>query len=63
MDGLLTAQELAERLAVAERTVIEWARLRRIPEVRLSKRVRRFDYAEVVAAVRASNRERGDRHD
>jgi excisionase family DNA binding protein len=51
-EQLLTAEELAERLAVSERTVIEWARVGLIPEVRLSRRIRRFDFAEVVAAVR-----------
>ena len=55
-DELLTAEELATRLAVSERTVIDWARRRQIPEVRLSRRVRRFDYGEVLAAVRKMDR-------
>jgi len=49
---LLTAEELAERLAVSTRTVIEWARSGRIPEIRPSARVRRFDYADVIAALK-----------
>ena len=51
---LLTAEELAERLAVSPRTVIEWARAGRIPEIRASRRIRRFDYADVLAALKAS---------
>jgi excisionase family DNA binding protein len=50
---LLTAEELAERLAVSERTVRQWARSGRIPEVRASQRVRRFDYEAVVAALKS----------
>ena len=49
---LLTAAELADRLAVSARTIREWARSGRIPEVRASERVRRFDYEAVVAALK-----------
>ena len=49
---LLTVDELAERLAVSPRTVIQWAKAGRIPEVRLSRRVRRFEYGEVVRAAK-----------
>ena len=52
-ESLLTAEELAERLAVSARTVITWARSGRIPEVRLSRRTRRFDYADVLQALKA----------
>ena len=52
-NDLLTAAELAERIGVAERTIIEWARLRRIPEIRPTLRIRRFDYADVLAALKA----------
>lgn len=48
---LLTASELAERLAVRPSTVRKWARQGRIPEVCLSPKVRRFDYEAVVAAL------------
>ena len=48
---LLTADELADRLRVSASTVKEWAREGRIPEVRLSRRVRRFNYEEVLAAA------------
>ena len=49
---LLTTEELADRLAVSPRTVIEWAKMGRIPEVRASQRIRRFDYEDVVAALK-----------
>lgn len=52
-DDLLTAEELAERLAVSPRTIIEWAKSGRIPEVRASERIRRFDYKDVIEALKA----------
>ena len=58
---ILTTDELADRLAVSPRTVIGWARQRLIPEVRPTPRVRRFDYAEVVAALK--DRTKDARHD
>ena len=48
---LLTAHELADRLAVRPSTICKWARQGRIPEVCLSPKVRRFDYGAVVAAL------------
>ncbi|HUX02555.1 MAG: helix-turn-helix domain-containing protein [Phycisphaerae bacterium] len=49
---LLTARELGERLAVSPSTVIQWAKDGRIPEVRPSPRIRRFDWGDVVAALK-----------
>ena len=51
-DQLLTAAEVAERLAVSPSTVIRWAKARRIPEVRPSPRIRRFDWGDVVVALK-----------
>ncbi len=48
---LLTAHEVADRLAVRPSTIRKWARQGRIPEVCLSPKVRRFDYGAVVAAL------------
>ena len=48
---LLTAKELAERLGVSSLTVHEWARTRRIPSVRPTRKTIRFDYDAVVEAV------------
>lgn len=56
-DRLLTAEELADRLAVSPRTVIEWAKTGRIPEVRASERIRRFDYDAVVEALKGGTGE------
>jgi len=53
-EQLLTTEELADRLAISPRTVIEWARAGRIPEIRASSRIRRFDYVDVVAALKAN---------
>jgi excisionase family DNA binding protein len=52
MPELLTPEQLASRLNVRRSTVVRWARTRRIPEVRISQKVRRFDFSEVVAALR-----------
>ena len=52
-DELLTVEELAERLSVSPRTVIDWARRRIIPDVRPTPRVRRFDYDDVLRALKA----------
>lgn len=52
MTELLTAAQLAERLKVRPSTVREWAKTGRIPEIRISAKVRRFDLAEVDAALR-----------
>ena len=52
MTELLTAAQLAERLKVRPSTVREWAKTGRIPEIRISAKVRRFDPAEVEAVLR-----------
>ena len=52
MTELLTATQLAERLKVRPSTVREWAKTKRIPEIRISAKVRRFDPDEVEAALR-----------
>lgn len=49
---LLTVNQLAERLQVRPRTVQAWARQGRIPSVRLSAKVVRFDREDVVASLR-----------
>jgi excisionase family DNA binding protein len=52
-DDLLTTEDLADRLAVSPRMVVSWAKAGAIPEVRLSPRIRRFDYNEVVHALKS----------
>ena len=50
---LLTAEELADRLAVSECTVKTWAREGRIPVIACSPRIRRFEVEAVMAALHA----------
>ena len=50
---LITANQLAEHLQISPRTVQEWARQGRIPTMRLSAKLVRFDLADVLAALRA----------
>ena len=52
MVEIITTDELAERLAVSSGTIARWARERRIPELRPTQRTRRFDFAEVMNAMR-----------
>ena len=51
VDGLLTAPQLAERLAIKPRTVLDWHSDGKIPGRKLTPKVLRFDLAEVVAAL------------
>ena len=55
MQELLTAGELAVRLKVRPETVRAWARSGRIPVIRFSRKVLRFD----IEAVRCAIVERG----
>ena len=52
-DDLLSAAALAERLAVKPETVLAWHREGRIPSRRLSRKVLRFNFSEVLAALEA----------
>ena len=56
---LLTAGELAERLAVRPGTIRQWVREGKIPEVTISPKVRRFDWAAVVEALERGQRPEG----
>ena len=53
LDELLTYEELAQRLKVKSSTVKAWTKARRIPAVRVGAKIIRFDYVEVVEALRA----------
>jgi excisionase family DNA binding protein len=52
-DDLLTAAELADRLRVRPSTILEWQRSGRIPSIRLSHKVLRFDLTAVLAALKS----------
>jgi excisionase family DNA binding protein len=61
MEGnLLSADDLAARLRVRPSTVRAWARADRIPAIRIGPKTLRFDFAEVLRAIRA--RRRGGLH-
>jgi excisionase family DNA binding protein len=48
MSGLMTAEELAESLAVSPDTIREWTRKRLIPAVHISPKVVRYDWHTVL---------------
>ena len=50
-EELLTCKELAVRLRVRPSSVGAWARARRIPAIRIGRKVVRFDYEEVRRAL------------
>ncbi len=50
---LLTVVELADRLQVRPSTIRSWTRSGRLPVLRLSPKVVRYDLEQVVAALRA----------
>jgi excisionase family DNA binding protein len=49
---LLTVTQVAERLHLKPRTVQTWTRQGRIPAVKLSAKVVRYDWPAVMAALR-----------
>lgn len=51
MQELLTANELATRLRVSLRTVNHWTQNGRIPCIKLSQKVVRFNWEEVQRAL------------
>ena len=53
-DDLLTAEELADRLKLKPGTIREWARAGKIPARRLSHKVIRYSFPEVVAALESA---------
>ena len=52
MYEVLTTDELARRLKVKPGTVKVWARLGRIPAIRVNAKVLRFDVRDVLDALR-----------
>jgi excisionase family DNA binding protein len=56
---LLTVNQLAERLHIRPRTVQTWVRQGRIPAIKLSSKVIRFDWNAVLTELR-EQAERGE---
>jgi excisionase family DNA binding protein len=59
-ERLLSAREVAERIGLREETIRRWARCGRIPSIRATARTIRFDYGDVVAALRAQGASQGE---
>lgn len=51
-DALLTIDQLAARLGLKRRAIQTMMKARKIPVVRINRRVVRFDYGAVQAALR-----------
>lgn len=60
MAELLTASQLADRLQVSAETIRDWAKAGRIPEIRISHKVRRFDPVDVEQCLRDASRRKED---
>lgn len=56
---LLTADEVADRLQLRPSTIRRWARDGRIPAVRVTAKVVRYDLAEVLRAIREGKQPQG----
>jgi excisionase family DNA binding protein len=57
MSELLTVGELAARLRVRPCTIQRWTRRGRLPAVRLSAKIIRYDLAAVLAALESQGRQ------
>ncbi|MDA1053665.1 MAG: hypothetical protein O3C40_24720 [Planctomycetota bacterium] len=54
-DGLLTANELGAELRVKPDTVKHWSRTGRIPTVRITPKVIRYDLQAVIASLKSDS--------
>ena len=53
MSDLITSEDLANRLKVKVTTIKRWTRAGAIPCIKISGKVIRYDYAEVLASLRS----------
>jgi excisionase family DNA binding protein len=53
----LTASEIAEELGVSTSTVAQWGRLGKIPRVKVSHKIIRFDREAVLSALSQAGKE------
>ncbi len=55
LDGdLLTADEVAAKLRIKADTLMGWVRQNRVPCIRLGRKIVRFNFGDVVAALKAA---------
>ncbi len=59
-NDLLTAEQMADRLAVKPRTIREWFRAGLIPATRLSPKVIRYNLDDVVTALKERQKAEGE---
>lgn len=57
---LLTSRELAERLGISRETVRQWVKRSVIPEIIISRTVRRFELSAVMDALRKRSSKGGN---
>jgi len=62
-DELLTCEEVAARLHIRPSTVRRWAQDGRIPTVRLTPKVVRYNLSEVVRAMQEGRQPQGVSHE
>ncbi len=53
-DGFVAAEAVAAHLGIRRNTVVAWARSGKIPALKMSKKVLRFQMADVLKALGAS---------
>jgi DNA-binding CsgD family transcriptional regulator len=51
---LVTAEEIARLIGIAPRTVRHWGRMGKIPRVKITAKVVRFDLGDVLKALKSS---------
>jgi len=57
MSELLSADEVAKRLRVKPTTVLHWTRSGRIPAIRVSRKIIRFDFDAILAVLGGRTKE------
>lgn len=60
MIELLTTEELSHKLQLAPSTIRRWVRANRIPAIRVTAKVIRFDYSDVCEALRDGSDRSGE---
>lgn len=56
-DFFFTKNELAEFLNVRPETIVRWTRERKIPHIRISPKIIRYDLDDVIRCLKEASRE------